>query len=101
MQVDFVAKVVDDTDVIGGYVLTLDLPFTPMLGMKLKGGTSTWLWETVDKNELDPEVKEIVYNLDDEKLYCLFEINNNLASARWTKISNLQSSYELSQFETH
>lgn len=102
MTVNFVTKVVDNQrNTTGGYVLRLDLPFAPASGMKLKGGISTWLWETADGNELDPKIQETVYNIDEEQLYCLFEVNGPLASSRWTKIENLQTSCEFQQFETH
>jgi len=103
MKVNLVVKVINTSDnTVGGYVLTLDLPFVPTVGMKFKQGSSTWLWET-EHGELCPEIKEVVYNIDEEAIYCLFEVKQYLAASIWKEIpiENLSCSFELKQFETH
>ncbi|MEC0091792.1 hypothetical protein [Paenibacillus macquariensis] len=102
MIVNLVVRVVDKQErIIGGYVKEMELPFVPTIGMKFKQGSSTWLWET-ENGELNPSVKEIVYNIDEEKLYCLFDIHESLKSSFWKEIPYdiLARSFELSQFET-
>lgn len=100
MLINFVAKVIDNgKNTLDGYVMKLDLPFAPAVGMKLKSSAGESLWETVDGNELNPQIKETVYNIDDGQLYCLFEINRALSGSRWTRIEDPQGSNELCQFE--
>lgn len=104
MKVNLVVRVINkEHGTIGGYVKDIDLLFVPTVGMKFKQGSSTWLWETVNGNELNPAVKEVVYNIDEEGIYCLFEIKEFLAASFWNQIKdeNLHNSFELSQFETH
>lgn len=104
MKTTFVVRVIDkDRNTIGGYVRELDLPFVPTIGMRLNGGTSTWLWETIDGKELRPQIKDIVYDIDEEEILCLFEIDKFLAHGFWIKIKeeNLNNSLELSRFELH
>jgi hypothetical protein len=102
MRVCLVVRVVNsNNETIGGYAREVDLPFVPTVGMKFKQGISTRLWET-ENGELSPSVNEVVYNFDEETIYCLFEVNEFLKSAFWTEIKseNLHRSFELSQFET-
>ncbi|MEL3959343.1 hypothetical protein NST17_19505 [Caldifermentibacillus hisashii] len=105
MKIVFVVKTVDNKgELVTGYVgQTLDMPFVPTVGMKFKMGISTWLWET-DKGELDLPVKEIVYNLDDEIVYCLFEYEfergKELKHSFWKEVKNVYNSYELMQFKS-
>lgn len=87
--------------VIGAYSRKLKLPFVPTIGMKLKQSSSISLWETTDGNELDPAIKEIVYNIDDNELYCLFEIDQFLKSKYWTRISNFDNNHEFKQLNLH
>lgn len=102
MKTTFVVRVIDeDKNTIGGYARGLDLPFVPTIGMRLNGGSSTWLWETTDGCELKPQIKEVVYDIDEEQTFCLFEIKKFLANSFWTKIKNLNNSLELSRFEVH
>ena len=101
MNVNFVVKVIDENDdAITGYVLNLDLPFIPNVGMKITGGTSCLLWETQSGRKLNPKIQEVVYNMDEEAVYCLFEINELLSSSRWVKI-NVNGSLEMHQFESN
>jgi hypothetical protein len=101
MRVVLVVKVINDyKETVGGYAHELELPFVPTVGMKFKQGTSTWLWE-VEDGELEPEVKEVVYNIDEEAIYCLFEINQYLKSSFWHELPTITNSFELSQFRTH
>jgi hypothetical protein len=100
-NVCLVVRVVNIAEiVIGGYVREIELPFVPTVGMKFKQGSSTWLWET-KRGELNPAIKEVVYNIDEEKVYCLFEVNDFLESSFWNEIEkeNLDRSLELKQFE--
>lgn len=93
MRVVLVVRVFDNAPT--AYTRELDLPFIPPVGMKLNGGTSTWLWET-EKGRLNPEVKEVVYNVDEEAVYCLFVVREHLVNTFWQEIP--LNSYELSQF---
>jgi hypothetical protein len=102
MKTMLVVRVVDNGGMItGAYYREVRLPFIPTLGMKLKLSSSTPLWETADGRELDPPVREIVYNFDDDEMYCLFDVDCLLASKYWTRIANIQGSYELKQFSVH
>lgn len=105
MQVCFVVKVLDKKEkyLKAAYARNLELPFVPSVGMRITGGTSTWLWETRDGNELAPSIKEVVYNIDEETVYCLFEIyDESLCNSFWTDITkHIGHSIELSQFEVH
>lgn len=38
-------------------------------------------------------------DMNDEEVFCLFEIDRFLSSSFWTQIENLSNYYELSQFE--
>jgi len=103
MEVVLVVRVINtDKEIIGGYVFELDLPFVPTVGMKFKKGNSTWLWET-KYGELSPGIEEVVYNIDEEKIYCLFEIKYFLVNSIWKEISqqSLNNSFELMQFSIH
>jgi hypothetical protein len=86
---------------IGAYYRNVKLPFVPVLGIKLKLSSSVSLWETTQGEELDPPIKEIVYNFDDNTMYCLFEIDEFLVSKYWTQINNIRDNHELKQFKIH
>ncbi|WP_025721405.1 hypothetical protein [Paenibacillus sp. 1-18] len=98
MLVCLVVKVIDKhQEILTGYVREIDIQFVPSVGMKFRQGSSTWLWETKN-GELAPEVKEVTYNIDDEIVYCLFEVNERLESSFWKEIKDVYSSHELRQF---
>ena len=98
MKIVLVVKVISEGRLSAAYARDIELPFVPTIGMKFKQGVSCWLWETQEDTEFPP-VKEIVYNLDEEIIYCLFEVHDKLKSSFWIEIKNLGSSIELSQFE--
>jgi hypothetical protein len=102
MNVCLVVKVLSQQeDLLKAYVSKLDSPFVPTVGMEFKiSNSSAWLWET-DNGELQPQVKKVVYNIDDETIYCLFEIDKYLNTSFWTEIKNVYNSYELMQFSIH
>lgn len=102
MKICLVVKSFDkkSKQLVKAYARNLDLPFVPTVGMKFKHGLSTWLWET-DNGELSPGVKEVVYNIDEETIYCLFEVNEILGASFWQEIKNIDNSFELMQFTTH
>lgn len=102
MRVCLVVRIVDNGNTVGGYFRGIDIPFVPTVGMKFKKENSTRLWETIG-GELEPKIKEIVYNIDEEIIFCLFEINQFLTSTFWKEIKpeNLRNSLELGQFEIH
>lgn len=106
MRVVFVVKVIsveknpnDEYNIIGGYYMERDIPFLPTKDMKFEHGTSTWLWETKDGFVLSPSVKEIVYDINEKKVFCLFETNKHLISTYWNKIKDINNSFELNQFK--
>ena len=99
MKVTLVVCVLDDENrIIGAYRQREKLSFVPTVGMKLRVNSSSGLWKTTDGGFLDPTIKEIVYNMDDAELYCLFEVNQFLASSYWAKINDLNNNHELRQF---
>jgi len=102
MKVTFVVKVVSsENNLLGGYTREFDMPFTPTIGMKIEGGSSTFLWEADSGDKLAPRIQDIVYNVDEEQLFCLFVVDQFLSNSFWRKIpdGNLKNSFELSQFE--
>lgn len=102
LKIMLVVRVLDDENrMIGAYYRGVKLPFIPTIGVKLSLSSSNSLWETLDGDVLDPPIKEIVYNLDDDETYCLFEINQFLLSKFWTRINNMNNSHELQQFKLH
>ncbi|MDB5745469.1 MAG: Psed [Massilia sp.] len=50
--------------------------------MRFKQGISTRLWET-EVGELDPVVEEIIYDIDEEAMVCLFTVPKPLVSTCW------------------
>ena len=100
MKVTLVVRVINENnELIAAYRQREKLSFIPACGMKFKLGSGSSLWKTADGGELAPPVKEVVYNIDDEELYCLFDIDRPLASPYWEKITNLEKSADLKQFE--
>lgn len=102
MKVCLVVRVIDENEyMLAGYTRSIELPFVPTLGLKFKQGSGTTMWDT-ELGELSPVIKEVVYNLDEETVYCLFEINESLQSSFWTEIPTdvLEDSFELNQFGT-
>lgn len=100
MKICLVVRVVSrDDETIGAYAREVELPFVPTVGMEFKQGSSTWLWET-ESGQLHPTVKRVVYNFDEETVYCLFEITEYLKSSFWTEINSeiLNHNFELRQF---
>lgn len=69
------------------YVHQLELPFVPQIGMKFEQGMSTWLWETTNGEKLNPPVDDVIYDIDEEELICLFTVEERLASAFWEELS--------------
>lgn len=59
------------------------LPFAPFPGLRFEQGTSCKLWETMANTELDPPVEKIIYDLDEDRLVCLFTINTPLKASFW------------------
>jgi hypothetical protein len=101
VRVCLLVSVLDkDDETVKGYASYIEVPFVPTVGMKFKRNSSTWLWETKN-GELDPEVKEVVYNIDEETVYCLFEIYDELKASFWKEIKNISNNYEFSQFITN
>ena len=101
MKTIFVVRVIDkEKKTIGGYAQELDLPFVPTVGMRLCGGSGI-LWKTKDDSYINPRIEDIVYDIDEEAVFCLFEIDKLLAHAFWKEIKreNLHCSWELSRFE--
>ena len=86
IKVKLVVRVIKDNETVGGYVKDVELPFVPIIGMKFKQGTSTTLWETIDNNELSPDVKHLIYDFDEECIVALFEVSEFLSSNFWTKL---------------
>ncbi len=86
IKVKLVVRVVKDNEAVGGYVKDVKLPFVPIIGMKFKKGISTTLWETIDNNELSPDVKHLIYDFDEECAVALFEVSEFLSSNFWTKL---------------
>ena len=102
MKIAFVVKVVSsENNLLGGYTREVDMPFTPIIGMKIEGGSSTFLWETYTGDKLAPRIQDIVYNIDEEQFFCLFVVDQFLSNSFWCKIpdGDLRTSFELSQFE--
>ncbi|ALS22198.1 hypothetical protein [Paenibacillus naphthalenovorans] len=101
-KVCFVVNVLDDMgDVMKGYLKVLELPFVPTVGMKFKQGISAWMWET-ELGEVDPPIKEVVYNLDEEMFFCLFHIYGlSLRSSFWKEynLEQIDRSFEFSQIK--
>ncbi|SHH52308.1 hypothetical protein SAMN02745823_00164 [Sporobacter termitidis DSM 10068] len=102
MNITFVVLVLNEEDkIVDAYCRREKLPFAPAIGMKLSVNSRMPLWQTADGMVLDPPIKEIVYNLDDDEVYCLFEVDKELASGYWSKIKNMDSNHELRQFKLH
>ena len=85
-KVKLVVRLLQDGATAGGYVRQLELPLVPCTGMKFEQGISTRLWETTDNDELSPAVEEVVYDIDDEVIVCLFTIAKPLAASFWHKL---------------
>lgn len=86
-KIMFVARLVEDGDVVGGYSHNLELPFIPSLGMRFEQGTSCTLWET-SRGEEAPVVERVVYDLDEGQFICLFTVKRPLTSSFWTVLKD-------------
>ncbi|UOO36869.1 hypothetical protein IZU99_06160 [Oscillospiraceae bacterium CM] len=102
MNVTLVVKVLNDEhQLIGAYTSLVKLPFLPIVGMKFRKNSNVWLWQATDGEELSPPVKAVTYNLDNDEIFCLFEVNKFLSSTFWTPIKNITNCHELRQFADH
>lgn len=81
-KVKLVVRLQAGNTTIGGYTRELDMPCPPCLGMRFTQGISTRLWET-EVGELDPMVEEIIYDIDEETVVCLFTVSKALISTFW------------------
>ena len=86
-KVKLIARLRSDDLSVAGYAHELDLPFVPVVGMKFKQGTSTWLWETAN-GELAPKIEEVVYDLDEDLFACLFTVDQVLRSSFWKEFGS-------------
>ena len=103
-EVKLVVRGLDGQETRFGYTRQLQLPFLPAVGMTFEQGTSCKLWETAEGEELSPAVEQIIYDLDEEAIVCLFTVHSRLASAFWTelRIGELGSRCaEMSYFRNH
>ena len=100
LKIKFVVRVINGGET-AGYVKGLELPFVPTVGMRFEQGVSTPIWETSERKYLTPAVEEVVYDLDEATLVCLFTIESTLASSFWTtlKTSSISSQRELDYFK--
>jgi hypothetical protein len=85
-KVKLVVRHLSDGTLMGGYVRELDLPFVPSIGMRFKQGASTWLWET-EAGKLAPPVEQVIYDIDEETIVCLFTVDAALKSAFWETLN--------------
>jgi hypothetical protein len=100
-QVTLLVRHLSEGRLVGLYVRDdLKLPFVPFVGMQLKQGASTWLWET-KTGELMPKVESVTYDLDESIFVCLFTVEEPLNAAFWTRIDeeDLDQSIYLPYFE--
>lgn len=70
-----------------GYYRQIELPFVPQVGMKFEQGVSTTMWETRD-GELNPSIEEVIYDLDEEVIVCLFTVSEELHASCWKELQN-------------
>lgn len=85
-KVKLVVRCLEDGEIVAGYLKQMELPFVPQVGMRFDRGGSTHLWETVDDEDLAPKIEDLVYDIDEEEIVCLFTVNKKLAASFWTEI---------------
>jgi hypothetical protein len=77
-------RVTQKGDWLGYYSYHLTLPFAPFPGLRFEQGVSCKLWETMTGSELDPVVERVIYDLDEERFVCLFNVDIPLRASLWT-----------------
>jgi len=82
-RVKLVVRLVQRGATAGGYVRQLQLPFVPYVGMKFEQGTSCALWEAAGNEELSPSIEEVVYDIAEAEIVCLFTVDKPLSSSLW------------------
>lgn len=82
-KVMLAVRVVQRGEVIRGYFHELELPFVPTAGMRFEEGMSTTMWETVSGQQIDPEVERVIYDIGEERIVCLFTVDQPLAATFW------------------
>lgn len=85
-RVKLVVRIVEGGVTTSGYVREIMLPFVPQAGMKFEKGGSCYLWETLNGEELSPEIERVIYDLNEEAIVCLFTASARLASTFWTEL---------------
>lgn len=98
VRVCFIVKVMIKDDLKMAYMKELALPFVPMVGMRLQKGFDASIWEADNGKILHPSVKEIVYNIDDFSIYCLFEVKHPLVSDFWERLEEPANNHFVQQF---
>lgn len=89
-KVMLAVRVVQRGEVIRGYYRDLELPFVPTAGLRLEQGTSTTIWETVTGQQIDPEIERVIYDLDEDRLVCLFTVDQPLAASFWQNAAEVK-----------
>lgn len=85
-RTQFVARLIEDGDVVAFYCSDdVRLPFVPAVGTYFSQASGGWLWATALGN-LMPAVEDIVYDLDNQLLICLFTIEAALGSPFWIRM---------------
>ena len=82
-KVMLAVRVVQHGEVVRGYFHELELPFVPTVGMRFEQGSSTTLWETITRKQIDPAVGRVIYDLDEGLIVCLFTVDLPLAATFW------------------
>jgi len=84
-KIELVVRVLEHGEAVAGYARDLELPFVPTAGMRFMQGSSTTVWETRN-GTLYPKVEQVIYDLDEEKIVCLFTVEERLAASFWTEL---------------
>lgn len=87
IKTKLIVRVMKDGEVEGGYVKDVELPFVPTVGMMFRHGISCGMWETKSEGELNPPVKHVIFDFDEECIVALFEIEDFLVSTFWTELN--------------
>ena len=70
-----------------GYFRDIQLPFIPTIGMKFVQGLGCTLWETRN-GEINPSVEQVIYDIDEEAIICLFTVDDELTSTFWKPLKD-------------
>lgn len=89
-KVMLAVRVIQRGEIVRGYYHNLELPFVPTEGMRFEQGISTKMWETVSGRQIDPQVERVVYDIDEERIVCLFTVDQPLAASFWQNAAEVK-----------